>query len=117
MNKQDFKKIILKLIALNSYTHELTNTFKKFDKDFNFISFSEYDSLVLKALELAMNDTEKWIEYWLYELDYGKKAKENSVIDIDGTTIPLKTIDDLYNCIQEMNKRKVDAKNREQKTK
>lgn len=49
----------------------------------------------------AMNDTETdWINYYIYELDWGEKNDELKVYEEDGKTeIPLKTLDDLYNIL------------------
>jgi hypothetical protein len=48
-----------------------------------------------------MEDTTdaRWIGYWIYELDYGKKAKRDTVKGNDDKNIPIKTIDDLYNML------------------
>lgn len=49
----------------------------------------------------AMNDSEtEWINYYIYELEWGEKNDELKVYDSDKKTeIPLKTLDDLYNIL------------------
>jgi len=98
MNKKDFIKIVKELVALKKIEYCLNEAFRKFDSNFNYICFGRYEELVVKMLELAMNDTSEWISYWLYECDCGKYSK-NKVKDKKGKNIPLKTISDLYNCI------------------
>jgi len=49
-------------------------------------------------LKVIMKDTtrDSWIEYFIYELDYGVKYKEGSIIEKDGTFIDLSTPEKLY---------------------
>ena len=63
-----------------------------------------YDySLVLNSLLLLLkeifNDDSGWIEYYIYELDYGKKYKEGCVTQ-NKKNIPLATPKDLYNLLK-----------------
>ena len=61
--------------------------------------FVEGEVLVLKTLTLALNDKEEWIEYWIFELDFGRKWKEGMICSPDGEDIPLQTLDQLYELI------------------
>lgn len=46
-------------------------------------------------MEEMMGDLDcNWISHWVWEMDFGKKGQ---VQEKDGTTVALKTIDDLYN--------------------
>lgn len=58
------------------------------------------DALV-DVLKDSMNDTSNWIEYYLYELDFGKENWRLKVNDKDGKEIPLRTPEDLYNLLME----------------
>lgn len=100
MTRKQFKEIMNEIIELEKVEEEITTAFRKLDDDFNFISFGRYSNLIIKCLEIAMNDKDEWIQYWVYELDYGTKAKEDSVQDEDGINIPIKTLDDLYNILK-----------------
>ena len=51
--------------------------------------------MIVDILEICFNDKEKWIEYWVMELDFGNKYKDGT-IKKGKTTIPLKTAKDLY---------------------
>ncbi|MBC7382805.1 MAG: hypothetical protein H7296_07385 [Bacteroidia bacterium] len=46
---------------------------------------------LLKVLQIAMNDNDKnsWIEYYLWELDFGKKYKVGCASNKDGSPIDL----------------------------
>ena len=52
---------------------------------------------LLKVLQVEMNDeiTDSWIEYFLWELDFGKKNKELEVKK-DGETVLMSTPGELY---------------------
>lgn len=56
---------------------------------------------LIKIVQIAMNDNKKdsWIEYWMWELDFGKKWKENSV-QIKGKSFNLQTAEDLWDLLK-----------------
>lgn len=56
----------------------------------------EYESKYLDLLKDVFDDKGDWISYWVYELDFGKKAEEDSIQSKEGKNIPIKTIKDLY---------------------
>ena len=58
--------------------------------------YTEYEAYLIKLLHQLMNDKQGWIEYWLYDCDYGKSFKMGSVTDKDGLAIDLSTPDLLY---------------------
>ena len=51
--------------------------------------------LMLELLEKLYLDYEKWIKYWIYDLDFGKNWKPGELIDFDGSDIKLETMEDL----------------------
>ena len=51
---------------------------------------------VLFLLQKIFKDTEKWISYWVYDLDWGKDYKPGCVRNSDGSDIVLETTRDLY---------------------
>lgn len=55
--------------------------------------------MIVDILEICFNDKEKWIEYWVMELDFGNKYKDG-MIKNGKTTIPLKTAKDLYDLLK-----------------
>ena len=55
--------------------------------------------MIVDLLEICFNDKEKWIEYWVFELDFGDKYKDGMVKNGE-TTIPLKTAKDLYDLLK-----------------
>lgn len=64
---------------------------------------------LIKVLKIAFKDNHKhsWIDYFIWELDFGKKNKYLKAIDKDGNDIPLYSASDLYNLlIKNMNDEK-----------
>ena len=53
---------------------------------------------VLKILNKLTNDTDDWIGYYIYDLDFGEKY-EKGCIKINGKNIKLKTVEDLWNLL------------------
>ena len=61
------------------------------------IMITEPESVVVRLLEVIFNDKGEWIQYFLYELNWGEKYKDGCITDIDGSFIKLRTIEELYN--------------------
>ena len=80
-------------IVINNY---LTAEFG----DAIFYPYSNYESQMIKVLENVFDDTNEWISYFIYELDFGRKWKPGCVTE-DGKDIPLSTPEQLYDMISE----------------
>lgn len=66
-----------------------------------------YDNNIMKEafidlLTEQMNDNDGFIEYFIYELDFGKKGEKLAII-IDNKKICLKNSEDLYNFLTNKN--------------
>jgi hypothetical protein len=61
---------------------------------------------LVKLLQIAMNDEneDSWIEYYLWELDFGKKYKDGCASYKDGRIIDISTPEKLYDFLKEYNK-------------
>lgn len=55
---------------------------------------------VIDLLVNATDDRNEWIEYWVYELDCGENYEDGMITDANKNIIKLKTVEDLWNCIQ-----------------
>jgi hypothetical protein len=61
------------------------------------ISFPDLTYSIVNLLEKIMDDEKSsWIDYWIYELNFGEDYIEGCVTDLDGKVIPLKTTRELY---------------------
>ena len=60
------------------------------------------NALLHEAIKREMDDTEtdpdgqSWTDYFIYELDYGRKNDDLKAYNADGSEIPLATAADLY---------------------
>ncbi len=102
MNKEEFEKVINQLQALSVDRDNLNNAFRKFDPDFNFVTFSRYESIITNMLKTLFGDKDDWIGYFIYELDYGKKYKKGMVTD-KGKDIKLKSAGNLFDFLVDIN--------------
>ena len=53
------------------------------------------DSTV-ELLSLVVGDTDDWVGYFCYELDFGKNWKEGCIHDEDGNNVKLTSPEELY---------------------
>ena len=96
MEYKDFEKHITRIIDCYDRETQLCQLLKAEGP----ISMSDYlvDSLI-DLLALRFDDTNEWINYWMWELDFGKKYRPGMVL-VDGKEVHLKTINDLWNILK-----------------
>lgn len=100
LSKEKFIEVIEELHSLENDIQNVHSAMKKLDPDFGGFYLSRVSTLVLNLLEKAIGDKYQYINYFIYDLDYGKKWKKRSVVDTkNGKFIKLKTISDLYDYI------------------
>jgi len=55
---------------------------------------------IVELLEKLMQDEkDQWIQYWLWECNFGRDAEERQVLDSEGIPIQFKTISNLYDMV------------------
>ncbi len=96
-----FEKYMLKLKELVEDEQELDNAFKKFSPEWGGFSNEKAIDLTLTLLKELVNDKYGDIDYFIYELEWGKKWYVGCVTSEDGKDIPMATIKDLYNFLKE----------------
>ena len=57
---------------------------------------SELFNALNKILKESMKDEYDWIDYFMYELDFGEKYYDGCVLDKDKSIIDLSTAENLY---------------------
>ena len=97
MNKETFIKLMTELVSIKKAEDNLNKAIKKFEPDFSRLSFGRYETLVVDSLKFGMNDENDWISYWIYDCDMGKR--DMKVTDKGGQKIPIKTLSNLYDLI------------------
>lgn len=98
MTKEKFIKYMTELVAIKSSIDKLNKAVKDFEPDFNYLSFGRIETLIVKVLEIAMDDKAQWISWWLYENECGKGKMQ--AYNTKHKLIPSKTINNLYNLIK-----------------
>lgn len=58
-------------------------------------------SLIDVLTRMFSDDDNRWIEYWMYELDFGRQYEDGMIRSQDGADIPLRTASDLYSLLIE----------------
>ena len=98
ISKEDFIAIIEDIKGVNDYHNGLNNYFRKSGVD-GYIFQPDCTASVIKLLHNIFGeaDRDEWIDYFCFELDFGKKWKEGTITEKDGTDIKLETPEDLYN--------------------
>lgn len=101
LSKETFIQTIDFIRERNDKQHEIDMLFRKEFEDSIFWPYSKYEVQLVKVLKEIMNDKEtEWIDYYLWEKDYGRDNKLE-VTEKDGTPIPLTTAEDLWNLLQD----------------
>lgn len=74
--------------------------FRKHEECFDFDFPTLEWSLKLTLEKMFCDDADLgWIEYFAYDLDFGKKYEDGMIKDADDSIIKLATIEDLYNVL------------------
>lgn len=105
LSKKEFVDAINDVENVFKYQEDLNNFFRKNNVE-GYIFQPDCSSTVLRLLHLIFDnsDKDKWIEYYCFELDFGKKWEPGMIIEKDGTDIVLKTADDLYDLLEKTNR-------------
>ena len=95
MTYEQFKQLMIDLLKIREDAQELNNAFRKFEPDFNYISFGRYEDLIVRAIKDALNDKDDWIGYFFYERD-GKFSKEKIITLSDKKKMAINSYKDLW---------------------
>lgn len=96
ITKKEFCKIIDNLKRNDEFIDDLGEVFRKYRREEQIYSTGLEDTIV-SLLEIIFKDKEaQWISYWVWELNYGETYNEGDVTEEDGTNIPLRSAEDLY---------------------
>ena len=98
MSQESFCRVMDNYKSMFDFTDEMNELFDKYKMDGN-IYPPLCTSTVIDLLEFIFNDKNRWINYWIFELDFGKDYEDGDAKDADGSNIPLKTVEDLYDLL------------------
>lgn len=108
MKKETFVRVINAIDAQYSRDKEHAKKLEEIFPDSTIMpSYSEeLIGAIVDALKVEMCDSD-WIDYYMYELDFGRKNKQLKAYDENGVEMPLSTPEDLYDLL-ENNKSKIE---------
>ena len=95
LSYNDFEKHINTIKHYYDFDDKITEIF---DVDGIVCYSSKAIDSIVNLLEVIMDDgTDNWIQYWMWELNFG--VDDNNSVSIDNKNIPLTTIKDLYSML------------------
>lgn len=100
ISKEIFIKAIGDIKNINDYGDALYSLNKEFNVD-GWIFGLDGINTVLYLLKEIFKDKDEWIDYFVFELNYGKDYKQGMIKDGDGKEIDLSTSDKLYDFLIE----------------
>lgn len=81
LTKKEYCDMLDEFKAIEDDIHRVHVAMKKLSPDFGGFYIGRYNTLILKLIEKAVGDKDEWTSYFIYELDFGKKATAGGVID------------------------------------
>ena len=106
LTRKEFTDAMTAIVEQNAEDDIISKALSSICPDACFYDTKYATKGLLRLLESAMQDSFDWIEYWLYELDCGRKYRSSSAKDADGKPIKLKTIGNLYALLKKEYKNK-----------
>lgn len=114
LSRDEFCNVISQIYYVMDYQDKL-NDFLHGWNEGGYLMQPDCMETCTDLLEFIFSDTNRWISYWVWELDFGKYYTEGAVTDKDGNPIPLRTAEDLYHFLIE-NLKEGGGRNKQQHT-
>lgn len=115
MKKETFVSIINAIDAQYAKDKENAKLLEKVFPDSTIIPSycDELINTIIEALISEMSDEEEeWIDYYMYELDFGRENDRLKAYDKNGVEILLSKPEDLYDLIENNNRQKDEKRNK-----
>lgn len=103
ITKERFIEIMNEFKVLVDSSVRLSNALAEYDNCTDFGGFSNFraESLIIDLLNILVQDfpdeyVGSTIDFFIYELNWGKDWTEDSICEADGTPIRLSTVEELY---------------------
>lgn len=102
---EEFESYINELKEIDEFQTQLDTLIRSYNKSgrgqAEYIHLPTLFDSVIELLQKATGDNSEYINFWIYELDFGRKYKEDSIKCVNGENIALKTTKDLWNLLTE----------------
>jgi len=97
INKEQFVKCINQLKKHDEMLDDVNKIFKKNNQD-TVIFDTDLHTVIVDLLKNVFDDNSQYsnIEYFIYDLEYGKKYKSGMITDKDDKDILLSSAEELY---------------------
>ena len=95
MTFEQFEKYINHIREHIELIAELNEACRKREENNTSFGYSILTDDIIEMLEIIFKDKFQWIEYWAYELNFGKNYKDGCCSDKNGI-IKLQTCEDLW---------------------
>lgn len=101
ISKELFIDCIKSMRDVWDYKRESVKLINKYNpySQTSILDYPSCDIELVTLLTKIMEDYDGLIFYFCYEIDFGREWKVGCMTDIDGTDIPLRTIEDLWNAL------------------
>ena len=100
ITREIFQEIMEEIQKAYDYQNDLNKFFEKHDAD-GYLFQPDCMCATIKLLHIIFEekDINEWISYFCFDLNFGRKYKEGTILDESGAPIRLATIDDLYDLL------------------
>ena len=99
ISKEKFIEYLERYKELVDIEEKVDETLKLLNPDFNSLALDKHGTLILDMLKDLADDKFDLIDYFVYELDWGKNGK-NCITEKDGKRYSLTNYNELYECIK-----------------
>ena len=103
LSKKQFMAAATAIINQLATDDKITESLQTFCTESHSFYTTELIAPMIDLLRAASGDDDQWLNYWLFDLEQGKKYKRGTV-KIDGKCVRLKTLDDVWKFIQDNKK-------------
>lgn len=94
----EFKTYMERIKEYQENEEKVDSALKSLSPDFGGFHIEAFD-LTIEMLKKLMKDNYEWIDYYIYETNWGTAFNEPCVYDANENPIPFKTLEDVYNMI------------------
>lgn len=99
MDKETFVKYVNDIKDLIDKEKAINNALASLSPDFGGFAMGDAISHIIDLLALIVHDGYEWLNYYIWETDCGTNDCADSITETDGTKIPFKTPEDVYDLI------------------